>query len=398
MCIRDSNYAGHFIVEAEKQGYVLPSGMKSNWIRYQNKMANKFNVYDQSYYSYYKYRDITQAYRLFTLALANSPNIGAMNRLRESSSLTLPARWRLAAAYALSGQTDIAEELINGVGTEIPKYREISYSYGSNTRDEAMILETLVLLKDPRAAGLAKRIADALSNGRYMSTQTTAYSLISIGKFLSGQKTSKTMKFSLLEDDNMVAQKNTQVPIFTHSIKENQSKSVTIKNEGDAIMYARFISERVPVMGDATDKTSHVKLDIRYLDTDKSEIDPSQLEQGTDFIAEVVVTNLGTRGYLADMTLNQLFPSGWEIHNSRMDGFNSTLYNSSFDYQDIRDDRIYTYYNLPAGKTKTYQVKLNATYLGKYYLPTVQTESMYDEEIASHRAGKWVEVVKQTGN
>ena len=36
---------------------------------------------------------------------------------------------------------------------------------------------------------------------------------------------------------------------------------------------------------------------------------------------------------------------------------------------------------------------LNAAYLGRFYLPTVYCEAMYDNEINASQAGKWVEVV-----
>ena len=48
----------------------------------------------------YERSELIQAYRLYTLALAQSPDFGAMNRLREEKGLDQLAQWRLAAAYA----------------------------------------------------------------------------------------------------------------------------------------------------------------------------------------------------------------------------------------------------------------------------------------------------------
>jgi len=62
-------------------------------------------------------------------------------------------------------------------------------------------------------------------------------------------------------------------------------------------------------------------------------------------------------------------------------------------YQDIRDDRVYTYFDIAKNKTKTYKVILNAAYLGRFYLPTVYCEAMYDNDINASKAGQWVEVV-----
>jgi uncharacterized protein YfaS (alpha-2-macroglobulin family) len=42
----------------------------------------------------------------------------------------------------------------------------------------------------------------------------------------------------------------------------------------------------------------------------------------------------------------------------------------------------------------TFRIVLNAAYVGRYYLPTVYCEAMYDNTINSRKPGKWVEVVK----
>ncbi len=52
-----------------------------------------------------------------------------------------------------------------------------------------------------------------------------------------------------------------------------------------------------------------------------------------------------------------------------------------FDYQDIRDDRVYTYFNMNENETLTYYIQLNAAYLGKYFLPGTYCGAMYDNTI-----------------
>ena len=41
---------------------------------------------------------------------------------------------------------------------------------------------------------------------------------------------------------------------------------------------------------------------------------------------------------------------------------------SSFNYQDVRDDKVYTYFNMNENETLAYYIQLNAAYLGKYFL------------------------------
>jgi uncharacterized protein YfaS (alpha-2-macroglobulin family) len=65
-----------------------------------------------------------------------------------------------------------------------------------------------------------------------------------------------------------------------------------------------------------------------------------------------------------------------------------------FTYQDIRDDRILTYFDLAQGKSKTFTVRLQATYIGAFVLPAIQCEAMYQPEVNARTAAGEVSVVK----
>jgi uncharacterized protein YfaS (alpha-2-macroglobulin family) len=116
-----TNYAGHFLLEAKRLGYALPRGIKSQWIKYQRSMARSWS--DRGTRS-----DLMQAYRLYTLALAKSAEMGAMNRLREIKNLSNTARWRLAAAYELSGQSQAAQAVIRNAIQRAFKYLRIGHT------------------------------------------------------------------------------------------------------------------------------------------------------------------------------------------------------------------------------------------------------------------------------
>jgi uncharacterized protein YfaS (alpha-2-macroglobulin family) len=112
-------------------------------------------------------------------------------------------------------------------------------------------------------------------------------------------------------------------------------------------------------------------------------------------MAKVTLRHPGQRRYYREMALTQIFPSGWEIINSRMDEGTEVFEGDHYDYRDVRDDRVYTYFNLQRGRSKTFTVLLNATYLGKYYLPSFDCQAMYDNTIYSRTGGKWVTIEAQ---
>ncbi len=395
-----TSYAGHFMLEAEAKGYKIPIGFKSNWINYQKKIAREWSPKSINNKYYYENQDLTQAYRLYTLALANNPQLGEMNRLREKTGLSVQAKWRLAAAYVLAGQPEIAVKLTNKLTTTVKDYAELSYSYGSGDRDEAMILETMSLMKQrSKAIGVMKKVSGSLSSNRWMSTQSTAYCLIAMSKFAGDNGTSKELKFTYnIGKENVEAATLKPVSQIDMKLAGKSDGKVNVKNNGKGIIYARVTLEGVPEIGDQTSAANNLNMSITYLDMKGNEIDVTQLDQGTDFMAEVKITNPGILGNYQEMALTQIFPSGWEIHNSRMDGFTNIHSADVPTYENIRDDRVYTYFNIEQGKTKTYRILLNAAYLGKFYLPTVYCEAMYDNKINARNPGKWIEVIKPGEN
>jgi uncharacterized protein YfaS (alpha-2-macroglobulin family) len=95
------------------------------------------------------------------------------------------------------------------------------------------------------------------------------------------------------------------------------------------------------------------------------------------------------------MALAQVFPSGWEINNLRLTDDEGTEKTDRGDYQDIRDDRVYTYFSLGAGRQRTFRVSLTASFSGTFYLPGVSCEAMYDHSVSAKEKGQVVEVLKR---
>ena len=97
-----------------------------------------------------------------------------MNKLRNNVDLSDIAKWRLAAAYTLIGRKDVANDLIFRASKNINSYNESSNTFGSKTRDEALILEALVLMNEYDEGkslidNITKKLAsdDYLKNGFY---------------------------------------------------------------------------------------------------------------------------------------------------------------------------------------------------------------------------------------
>lgn len=391
-----TSYAGHFMLEAKAEGYNLPVGFLKSWTKFQSQSANNWNTADYDSESK-SHSHLIQAYRLYTLALAGSPSFGAMNRMKEMKYISNSAKWRLAAAYSLAGQKQTALSIIGSLTTTVESYRELSNSYGSDTRDLAMILETLTLLKDnSRAKGLVKQIADQLSSNRWLSTQSTAYSLLSISKFIGESDIDSDMHYSIeiTGQDPLEVQTASPISQVDIDIEKFTEGDIKIGNNSSKTLFIRVITDGIPLAGNEVDQESNLNMTVTYRGKDGGAIDVKSIAQGVDFIAKVEIVNPGIKGDYNEMALTQIFPSGWEIHNIRMESAPQDNSGSTPDYQDIRDDRVLSYFDLKRNKKITLEIQLNAAYVGKYYLPATSCEAMYDNEISAQVAGMWVEVVK----
>ncbi len=386
-----STYAGHFLIEAEAKGYFVPNDMLKRWKKYQRSKSSEWRK-NQEYQS----SELIQAYRLYTLALAGDADLASMNRLREMGNLPVTSAWMLAAAYAKAGQPEAAKTLIANLPLSIKPYQEMGYSYGSDVRDKAIILETLLLLND-RTKGfeLVKEISASLSNsGSWMSTQTVAWCLKAVGMF-AGTEKKGPLKFTYTYNGKTVtASTDLTIAQATLPFEGLKAGPLKVESQTQGTLFARIITEGTPARGEEVEASNNLSITVTYADSDGAAIDPSSLEQGTEFLATVSISNPGVRGVYKNLALNQIFPSGWEINNLRLDEAEDVLKNDTYTYQDIRDDRVYTYFDLNAGQRKSFKVMLTATYAGSFYLPAMSCEAMYDRSVYARTKGQVVQVTK----
>jgi hypothetical protein len=387
-----TSYAGHFMTEAERKGYSIPSGFKQKWIGYQKKSAQEWRFDTR-----YKQSANDQAYRLFTLALAGQPEKGAMNRLRESPGIPQLSKWLLAAAFATTGRPEVAAGLLDvrNTSTEQEYY---NYYYGSEMRDKAIILYTLTLLKnEEQALPLLKIICDNFNNETWYSTQSVAWGLLSYMKWtnsIPGDKNSPS-KFKITFNGSKSDQTILSKQVWSKDLKQNNdNNSLVVENNSGKPLYVTLTRKGVPMVSDIAREDKGLSMKIDYVDMALKPVDQKNLKQGTDFMMVVKVTN-NTFALVDNIALTEMVPSGWEIQNTRLFEADYGIKESSSDYRDFRDDRVNTFFSLTQGQTKTFVLILNAAYKGEFYQPSVWCEAMYTPNCYSRYPGTPVKVTGQ---
>ena len=393
-----SSYTGMFLTLAQEKGYAVHANVLNKWKRFQRAAAQNWRMPQEANNWQQWQSELQQAFRLYTLALAGAPEYGAMNRMKEQPGLSIQAKWRLAAAYALTGKMKPAEELVYNAETTVIPYSSMNQIYGSSDRDEAMILETLLLMNRERdALQQAKVVSKNLSQENWFSTQSTAFALMAMGRL--AEKLSGSLDFTWTWNGKQQPAVKSAKAVFEKEISTSpKSGTVAVKNQGkgalsvDLITRTQLLNDTLPAISD------NLRMDIRYASMDGKPMSVNDIRQGTDFTAIVSISNTsGTTDY-TNLALTHIIPSGWEVYNERMTvpeaepqetTDSSGNVSGQYTYQDIRDDRVLTYFNLHRGETKIFTIRLQATYAGNFILPAVQCEAMYDVNVqARSKAGR----------
>ena len=403
-----SIYAGHFLIEAKNKGYLVPAGLLTQWTKQQARQA-------QNWLAGSNHHSHIQAYRLYVLAEAGKPEMGAMNRLRESSQLNTQAKWLLAAAYQKLGQKEAAAQLTQGMiangdaGTragDTPDDEQQNETFSSTLSDLGLQLETLNTLGKKQDADLfVKRIADELAKDSH-NTHGIAWALMAVSRYLGSQAAHFQASYALNGANETIINSKTHVTQQALG-KFKVSQTLMVKNNSKGKLFATLINKGTPKAGDEQALEKGLQVNVNYYSlknkkaTDIADI--STLAAGKDIAVYIRVTNTSEQD-LTNIALSYLLPTGWEIHNPAYNLHQGTPKsktkttqnsNSKVEYKDVRDDRIYAYMALKQGQTKEFTILVNPVYKGHYYLPAITAESMYKTTLIGRTKGQWIEVVDQ---
>ena len=382
-------FAGHFMLLASRDGRPVPSVFLPLWQKNQRKLASSW--FPEKYNTYFV-NDQLQAYRLYVLALAGDPQLAAMNRLRENPDISQEAAISLAAAYAVSGQASAARELALGKTNRVSSSNQYRYTFGSALRDQALMLQTMMLLEqDDMAFRLLKDIAKTLSSNDWLSTQSTAWGIHAWKLVATKLGKSESMTFTIEQNGQKTNLKDMKSVVYNQQLKV-EDETVSITNHGENPFFVNVSTSGIPRRGSVVDLEKGLRLETLFYDDNNKPLNVEALKQGTQIKVVTRVTNLSGKS-IDHLALNQLIPAGWELVNARLEKETNQV-NNFYDFQDIRDDRILTYFQLDHNNTVVFTFTAIAAYEGKFQMPAMQCEDMYDREIMVVRGEKVVKVIQ----
>lgn len=369
--------AGIALVEADRQGFRVNRACLDKWIEYQEKRARD--------YRYSEKTDLDQAFRLYSLAKADKSIRAAMNRLRESKKLTQTAAYCLASAYAIDGRADVAAKLIERA--ESTPYSAAGDIFQSSLRDEAIKMEAYALCNNStKAIPVARKIAKDCNGNSYV-TQDIAFATIAMNS-LSDLPGTGNVSVSVVENGKKTLSIRNLMTVKNIDLSPSSGK-VTVTNSGKSTVELSLTASHRPGADEKVSaENKGLQINVSYTDLKGKAISIANLKQDTEFYANVTVSNKGSGVQALAMTFT--IPSGWEIWNTRLFG----AAGKEVDYFDMRDDRVSYYSALAAGQKRTYKIRMRAAYIGKFMLPPIVCEDMYNPSCRAISANTWVSVVK----
>ena len=252
---------------------------------------------------------------------------------------------------------------------------------------------------DPlKAKPFLSDVAKKLNSDGCLSTQETSWGLMAVSAYVGNTSEQRsTMQYSYQLNSRSKVDKSIDKTLAIHSFTDKDiviaQNNATVTNLNKYPIFVSISMEGVPSRMNVSASSSNLSMTQTYTYESGNKVDFKNIEQGKDIICKVSVTNNSSYSYLRNIALQQLLPSGFEIHNDRLD--NVTDNKNLYDYQDIRDDRVNTFFSLNKNETKIFSIRLNATYAGKFYLPATKLEAMYDNTVYATTASNEIEIVKK---
>ena len=160
---------------------------------------------------------------------------------------------------------------------------------------------------------------------------------------------------------------------------------VTIQNTGSNTLYGTVTCSGMSVAGTEIAQNKGLNLQIDGMNRLK------RIEAGEEVTLNVHVIST-TSTEIKNMVLTVPVGTCLEFANERIG--NESYSNSSYTYQDIRDDVIYTYFDLEKYGRADFEFKITAAYSGDFTIPAIYAEAMYDDAIRAVYPGAKVKMLK----
>jgi hypothetical protein len=404
-------YATHLLLDAQKRKYAVPQDRIDDALSWMNQQVTRRENRSGSD----SYNDGAESYMHYVLAMGGKGHKARAQKLVDqlgsqkfySASQRAEQEYMLKAALYLAGDRRYEKDLRNPDVSAVLDERWNGWSFYSDRRRRGFMLSTFQDLFGEDAAGepLAQRVAEALKQERssYYTTQELVWGITGLGKRVAGAASKFAPPVLTADGKEVAVQQGGKARASDKTwalVRASERKGLSLKvpDKGEGKLYLVLASEGVRADGQFRTGGEGLTLTRRYRDLGGEVLD---VQGGSVKLADLVYVEVelkNTSGErIQNIALVDRLPAGWEIENARLGRGGQVEWASadeqwSADYVNIRDDRVEVFGSLDAGESKTVVYAVRAVTSGKFTLPPVEAEAMYDPRIWAREAGGTVEV------
>ncbi len=384
-----SVYAAHFLLEAQKASYNIKENILSNLLSYLAKRAKKKESFNYNVYRNKKRTQIKRArkevlYSLYVLALAGKGDIATMNYYKARPHLLAEdEKYLLAGAYAAMGKRNSFEEVLPRVFNPIKPKRETGGTFDSEGRANSLMLNVLLEV-DPsneQISYMVKHLSGMLD--RMYSTQERAFTFLALGKAAKKNSNAKVKAKIITNGETIATFNNKDITITNKKLNNN---NVLIKASGQGKVYYFWNTEGIKVNAPVKEEDSFMKVRRTYYNYRTGfQVSNNKFKQG-----DLIVCKITLQGYeksAKNIVISDLIPAGFEIENPRLKTSTNLTWEPkrrmNIQYMDVRDDRLLLFTDLRRNTKTEFIYMLRVVNKGRFQLPVIGAEAMYDREFHS---------------
>ncbi len=374
-----STYATHAMVEATRAGFHVDESIY-------DKAVGFLDTSVRSHESRARAGVEQLVYALYVLARADRPERGQMDFVRHNLQefLRPSARGLLAATYAMTGNHTVANQLLASLEPVEEAERETGRNFDSATRNRALLLLALseTVPEDPRVAELYDRLAREAS-ARSWTTQETSFAFLALGQ-LAGQQRDLQADYEgeVFVAGQLVGGFDSSTRSFVLPPQGRVRVQLASGYQAGSAFFS-LVTRGIPLDSAFREEQQGLELEREFRTRRGRQIDLTQIRQGELIIVKTRIRSV--RGPVENVVIQQLLPSGLEVENPRLATTERQGWMTGTalgaDYQDLRDDRVLFFTDLPANQWRTAYTLLRAVSPGDFRVPPVHAEAMYNPEL-----------------
>ncbi|MDB4952487.1 MAG: hypothetical protein JWO36_56 [Myxococcales bacterium] len=400
-------YATHMLLDAKKAGYAIPDDRLAGVITWiEGRLAQYERGAKIARQPWNHYDEQAEAYLHYVLAVAGKGKKARIGKLiaaipADAKGEQAEDLYTLKAALYLAGDRRFEKDLKAVDASPInPKDRINSWSFYSDLRRRGFMLSEFHDLfgSDPAGEILARRVAEGLTGQQsyYYNTQELVWGVTGLGKWIAAAP-SGTAAGTLAAEGTTITPRATKTKTNDKTwslVRASEYKQLTLEIPAQAAgMWLVINSEGVRPGSDYKVGGNGLSVKRTYKTLDGTDVDVSQgtLKLGDLVFVELEVGN--TSGIeIQNIALVDRLPAGFEIENARL-GRSMKLdwvkpeESWAYEFMNQRDDHLEAFGSLPAGETKKLVYTVRAVTSGKFTVPPVEAEAMYDPTLWARDKG-----------